>query len=495
MSIVPLLPKPPAVPATPTTGDLPTVELAIAWSTDPLETPSYTDVSGYARQINVTRGRSYEYDRPETGVASYTLDNRDSRFDPDNASGPYYPNVKPTRRVRVNAEHDGVVYPVMEAFSEGYPNAFPGAGFDAVVHQSASDWFYPLNTIKFAPGTTTLAQSILTTPAAGTQETVFVTSTALPLPQAFPFLIQIGRGAEFEQMEVTASAAPGEWTVTRGEGGTVVAHLAGDEVRSEVVRFGEELSGARINNCLDMLGVVSVDRDIDGGNSTIAASGDLVGTSILEHLLLVAEAENGRLFASREGKITFRERHWQFTDELDSRATFGAGAGEVPYLAQGENVLAHEDAKLYNRVRITLTSGEIVEASDQDSIDAHFERVLEKQWPLASAIEAQDAADYMLARLKEARLRVPSIRLRPRADTHIATVLETELAQRYRLKMDPPVGSTVLDREVILERVAHSFTPGDWVAAFEFSEADVTTYWRVEETGYSELDSTTRLAY
>jgi hypothetical protein len=144
--------------------------------------------------------------------------------------------------------------------------------------------------------------------------------------------------------------------------------------------------------------VRSPDRDVDAGNSLIAASKNLAGESILSHLLLVAEAENGRLFASRDGKVTFRQRHWQFLQERTPRGTFGGGgAGDVNFLSGTENVLAHDDSQLFNRIRIKHPTGQIVESFDQTSIDAHFERVLEKDWPLASVVEAKDAADYLLA--------------------------------------------------------------------------------------------------
>lgn len=488
---------PPSVVAETT---IPTPEMSVAWASDPLDPPVYSDVSAYLRSVSTSRGRSYEYDRSETGVASYTLSNRDSRFDPDNAAGPYFPNVKPTRRTQINAVFDTVSYPVIQAFSEGYPNEFPGDGYDAVVQQNASDWFYPLNAFRFPTPITSLAIAIETIPDAGTEEVIAVDSVLLPMPQAYPFIIQIGTGNDLERMEVIGTP-PGllgtrRYTVRRGyQDSTITTHPAGVEIKAEEFKFAQEQSGVRINHCLDLMGIATADRDIDAGNTLIAASDNLIGVSLLEHLLLVAECENGRLFASRSGKITFRERHWQYVTETSARETFGPGAGEIPYLSGTGNVLAHEDAKLFNRVRITLPTGKIVEASDQASIDAHFERVLDKQWPLADANEAQDAADYMLSRLKQAQLRLPKIRLRPRGTSQWTKVLPIELAQRHRLKLDPPVGSTVIDTEVIVERIAHQTIPGDWTVAFEFSEADTTLYWRVEMVGQSELDSTTLLAY
>lgn len=496
MSVLLFRPRATGAPPAAVSGDIPTAQLSISWTTNPADTQNPSDVSTYLRAIQTRRGRSYEYDRIETGVASYLLDNRDSRFDPANTLSPYYPNVKPTRRTQASAVWQSTVYPIFHGFTEGFPNAFPGDGYDATVGQQASDWFYPLNMLKFAPASTELVLAVETVPAAGTQERLRLVSTDLPLPQALPFVIQVGTGDDMERMQVVAAPFPRLWDVLRGhENSQVVTHPAGSPVRAEVFRFAEEQSGTRINNCLDLLGVSSVDRDIDPGNSLIAASDDLSGASLLEHMLLVAQAENGRLFASPSGLIRFRERHWQFTpDAITQRTTFGPGVGEIPFLSGPTLTLAYEDAKLYNRVRIVLPDGRVAEALDQDSIDQHFERVLELQWPLASVVEAQDAADYMLDRLTATSLRVPAIKVRPSGDDW-HTVLGLELADRVGLKADPPVGVTALNEVVVIERIGHDVRPGDWTVTLEFSEADTTVYWQLGVGGFGELGSTTRLAY
>jgi hypothetical protein len=462
--------------------------ISFSWTTDPLDpNPVWVDADPYLREFTTKRGRSYEYSRMEAGNGSYVLNNRDRRFEPDYASSPYYPNVVPTRRMRIRATHDQVIYPLFQGFTEGFPQDYPGTGMDATVRQSATDWFYPLNTLKFAGGTTTLAGQVSST----TQTTIALTSVALPLPQAYPFVIQVGAAPDIERMNVTGLAGPSQWTVERGIDTVPRTFNIGDPVRSESVRFAQEQSGTRINNCLDFLGVDTLDRDIDAGNTLIAASDDLVNTAILEHLLLMAECENGRLFVARDGTITFRERHWQFLQELTSRATFGT---TIPYLGEGV-VLAQDDDKLYNRVKITIADGTVVDAFDQQSINDHMERTLELTWPLASAVEAQDAATWMLSRLKQAQLRIPAVTV---AITGHATaqVLATEVAQRYHLVATPGVhGQAVTDTDVIVEGIAHSVAPGRWTATFELSEPDPTSYWRVEVVGASELDETTVPAY
>ena len=491
-----------AAPAPPTVAGVPDVTVQTSFSTEPLtHLANWQTITSYVRQWSSSRGRSYEYDRTEAGTVQYLLSNRDRRFDPDYASGAYYPNVKPTRRTRVRALWAGVTYPIIQAFTEGFPQDYPAAGMDAVVQQTATDWFYPLTAIKFAPAATTLAVEMATAPNPGTTETITLTSTALPMPQAYPFMVQIGNAPDIERAEVIGpGAAANTWVVRRAQGDTIArTFVAGTQVRSEAVRFAEEQSGTRIGNCLDFLGIGGPDRDIDDGNTLIAESEDLAGQPVLEHLLLIAEAENGRLFAARDGAITFRERHRQFTEELTSSGTFGNGGGsEIPYQAGGVR-FAHDDDKLFNHVRITIADGTIVEAEDATSIQDHFRRTLDKQWPLASAVEAQDAADYMLSRLKQTQLRAPAITVTPstaNASTVWPVVLGAEIGQRFTLTADPPIaGAEVTNADVLVERIQHASQPGRWDVRFEFSEADPVLYWRLGVVGASEIGQTTVPAY
>jgi len=64
-------------------------------------TGTMTDVTAYVRSITITRGRSRELDKFNTGTASIAFNNRDRRFDPLNTTSSLYPNVKPRKDVRI----------------------------------------------------------------------------------------------------------------------------------------------------------------------------------------------------------------------------------------------------------------------------------------------------------------------------------------------------------------------------------------------------------
>ena len=61
----------------------------------------YTDINPYVLSINISRGRVRELSEFTTGTAIVVLDNQDGRFDPNNSSSPYNPNIKPGKLLRI----------------------------------------------------------------------------------------------------------------------------------------------------------------------------------------------------------------------------------------------------------------------------------------------------------------------------------------------------------------------------------------------------------
>jgi hypothetical protein len=115
---------------------LPRIKLEMAFASAPTdECQVYEDLTSYMRgsaRIATRRGRNFELDRMETGRLDFALDSNEREFDPDYASSPFYPNVKPTRatRFRAQATTDGVVYSRFFGYSEGWPIRRSQAGLD-----------------------------------------------------------------------------------------------------------------------------------------------------------------------------------------------------------------------------------------------------------------------------------------------------------------------------------------------------------------------------
>jgi hypothetical protein len=85
-----------------------TVRLGLDGSTwqTPRDEVTFTDVTQYVSfrdGISINRGRATERDEVRAGTCSLTLIDPDRRFDPENASGPYYGNLNPGVPIQIRA--------------------------------------------------------------------------------------------------------------------------------------------------------------------------------------------------------------------------------------------------------------------------------------------------------------------------------------------------------------------------------------------------------
>lgn len=104
----------------------PTVTVNVAFATTPFAlTPVYTDITDWVMGFATKRGRSDELQAYSAGTLSLTLDNQDGRFDPTNASSPYWPNVVPMRLVQVKAVWSATTYVIFTGYVDGWPLTWP----------------------------------------------------------------------------------------------------------------------------------------------------------------------------------------------------------------------------------------------------------------------------------------------------------------------------------------------------------------------------------
>lgn len=478
----------------------PEVQYEIAFSSQPLAaTPSWVELHDRARGYTTQRGRSFEFERMETGTYSALLSNLDSALSPDNSSSPYAP-VRSTRPVRARVLWDRV-YPLFRGISEGFPQSYPHLGFDAVVQLQANDLFYALNNSRFVPGSTTLTSALEGGVDPNTEVVISVSSTALPMPQAVPFTISVaGITSDWPQetMDVLEIIDQHSYLVTRtASQEESYQHPSGATISTEHVSFAEAYSGERIRQVLEAVGFDSSWYDLELGQSLISPSEDLASVAPLEHINLVAEAEFGRFFVSREGKFTFRDRHSGYVDHLSPDITFAVDS--VPFVLEG--ALEHTDEKLYNRAKITIQGGaydgQVVDMSDEASIAEHFERVYERVFPYANLNDAESAVRYVLSHSAETQVRVPGITVFGARNPAVfwPLILDREIGDRARFRYTPEGGGDEIDRQLTIDGIVHSIAPESHSVTFRCTEISPLDYWILGKAGYSELGSTTLLAF
>jgi hypothetical protein len=118
----------------------PVAIVEIAFTDGPyVVSPTWTDVTSFVRDMEINRGVNDDWDVVASGSATVTLSNLTRRFDPFNASGPYFGNLLPRRQIRIRATHAGTTYDVFRGFVDGWPPAWTDAGYDSTVTLSCFD--------------------------------------------------------------------------------------------------------------------------------------------------------------------------------------------------------------------------------------------------------------------------------------------------------------------------------------------------------------------
>ena len=123
----------------------PVAKVEIAFTDGPyVVSPTWTDVSTYAYEISIDRGREDDWTTMQ-GTAVVVLNNRTRRFDPYYTSGPYYGNLLPRRQIRISSVYNGTTTVQFRGFIDGWPPAWTDAGTNSTVTLSCFDALQLLN--------------------------------------------------------------------------------------------------------------------------------------------------------------------------------------------------------------------------------------------------------------------------------------------------------------------------------------------------------------
>jgi len=243
-----------------------------------------TDVSAFGKSVQYTRGRSRQSDEFRAGTATIELRNRDRRFDPFFAAGPYYGNLRPGKKVTVFAA--GIIVYVGNV--EDYAYGFDPSG-ESIVTVTVVD----------ALGTLAAAAMTAWTATAGQTSGPRITDVLNRAEVNFPVTRSIGTGVSTLQADVIAA-------------GTNVLQYLQLVAQTDLGRLYAARDGTLVFR--DRYSAVTV----TGGTPAVAFGDDGTGipyTSI--EIDMGADYLYSRVIVSRVGGAT-----QQFTD-TDSAALYG----------------------------------------------------------------------------------------------------------------------------------------------------------------------------
>ena len=224
-----------------------------------------------------------------------------------------------------------------------------------------------------------------------------------------------------------------------------------------------QLSGARIDDLLDVSDYPLSQRQIDTGDSTLQAD---PGTSrnLLEAIQLVESSEFGGFFFQKTGTATFYSRDTvskkaDATPYNFSDAGSGIGFAEIDF--------AYDDQLIVNDVTVTRAGGVAQNVQNADSINTYFIHSGQRSGILVETDEeAYNQAVMLLQARANATLRIDSMTLNlfdtnAAANDRINAALGMEIFSLLNITKQMPGGSTVT-RELFCQGVSHDITPRSW---------------------------------
>jgi hypothetical protein len=249
-----------------------------------------------------------------------------------------------------------------------------------------------------------------------------------------------------------------------------------------------ELSGARVAAVLTRPEVVfQGGTDISTGSSTLGAYLIPAGGNVLQYLQNVGASEQGYLFISAGGNLTFMGR----ADALNPvpLVDFNDDGTGIRYQSLTN---AYGDELLFNYVQTQSPAGAVQIASDPDSI-ARYQSQNYSKLDLLNSTTAEVAGlgDYLLGRYKNPQVRFTGI------GTQLAALSSSDQDACLGLELTDivAVGKTFdtgnpsnVTQTLITSGVFHDITPGSHVIRFTFESTDGNAYLTLDSDPLGKLD-------
>ncbi|NUR03275.1 MAG: hypothetical protein HOY79_44210 [Streptomyces sp.] len=231
-----------------------------------------------------------------------------------------------------------------------------------------------------------------------------------------------------------------------------------------------ESSDTRYNRVLYWAGYQG-SKAIQVGRTT--AMGPASGGTALQLLQDIVTTEGGAHYIDRSGTAVFKSRADRY-NAITSSYTFGDGPGEYPY--EPGVGFDYDLTRVANIVSTTQAGGQTFTARDNASIAQYFPRTASRTINSQSALEVQDAANYLLSRYRQPAVRVTSITLNPAANPSLWPVcLNLELGMRVTVNRRRADGS-LISLPCFVENIQTDTGPGVARWVLQLSPVDTTPY-------------------
>ena len=256
-----------------------------------------------------------------------------------------------------------------------------------------------------------------------------------------------------------------------------------------------QATGARINTVLDLPEInYQGARAIDTGSSTLGAFNIAQDENCLNYLQLVNTSEQGYLFMSANGTLTFKGRSSVLNPVAG--ATFNTDGTGIRYQSL---VNQFGDELLYNFITTKSDAGALQTTSDATSIALYQAQQYSLTDLLNSTVaEVAGLGNYLLGKYKNPVLRFTglSTEMSALSATDQNIVLGLDMTSICTVVKNFVVGTPASETQtLIVSGIAHNITPGSHIVSYTFESTDQNQYLTLNDAIFGTLSTTNLLSF
>lgn len=249
-----------------------------------------------------------------------------------------------------------------------------------------------------------------------------------------------------------------------------------------------QTTGARINTVLSYSEInYQGARAIDVGSSTLGAYAIPQDTNVLNYLQQINTSEQGYLFMSANGTLTFKGRSSVLNPVAG--ATFNTDGTGLPYQTL---VNQYGDELLYNNISTQSPAGAVQNTTNAQSIALYQSQTYQLLDLLNSTTtEVASLGNYLLGKYQNPVLRFTglSTQMAALSSANQNIVLGLDMTNICSVVKNFVTGTPSTETQtLIVSGVSHNITPGSHIVSFVFESTDGNQYLTLDNTIFGTLN-------
>jgi hypothetical protein len=256
-----------------------------------------------------------------------------------------------------------------------------------------------------------------------------------------------------------------------------------------------QATGARINTVLDLPEInYQGARAIDTGSSTLGAFNIAQDENCLNYLQLINTSEQGYLFMSANGTLTFKGRSSVLNPVVG--ATFNTDGTGIRYQSL---VNQFGDELLYNFITTKSDAGPLQTTSNAASIALYQAQQYSLTNLLNSTVaEVAGLGNYLLGKYKNPVLRFTGLSTEMSALSAIDqnVIFGLDMTSICSVVKNFVVGTPSTETQtLIVSGISHNITPGSHIVSYTFESTDSNQYFTLNDAIFGTLSTTNLLSF